>query len=138
MAAAMLRVETTVGLPPEKVWELWTDPDHITNWYFASPDWHAPRASSDLRVGGSFVTRMEARDGSFGFDFGGVYLHVEKPRRLECRLGDGRSLVISFSALDSGTRIVEDFEAEQMNNPERQREGWQAILDNFKRYAEAN
>ncbi|MDA8411031.1 MAG: SRPBCC domain-containing protein [Treponema sp.] len=137
MAGKKIRVETTVDLPLATVWELWNNPEHVTKWYFASPDWHAPKAANDLRAGGAFNIRMEARDGSFGFDFAGTYTKIEKPTNLECRLGDGRSLDVKFSSLESRTVIVEEFEMEMTNSEERQRAGWQAILDNFKRYAES-
>lgn len=137
MPATRITVETVVAASPATAWERWTIPEHITRWTFASPDWHAPRATNDLRTGGSFSTRMEAKDGSFGFDYGGDYLHVEKLKRLEMRLGDGRLVEVSFIPMGSGTRIVETFEAEGENPPEMQRTGWQAILDNFKRYVES-
>ena len=137
MAGKKIRVETTVDLPVATVWERWNNPEHVTKWYFASPDWHAPKATNDLRAGGAFSIRMEARDGSFGFDFTGTYIGVEKPTKLECRLGDGRTLDVKFSSLESRTVIVEEFEMEMTNSEERQRAGWQAILDNFKRYAES-
>jgi uncharacterized protein YndB with AHSA1/START domain len=137
MAATRITVETTVAAKPSIAWERWTDPSHITKWTFASPDWHAPRATNDLRTGGSFSTRMEAKDGSFGFDYGGDYLLVGPLERLEMRLGDGRLVEVSFVAEGTGTRIVETFDAEGQNPAERQRAGWQAILDNFRRYVES-
>lgn len=137
MGTMQVKVEATVGAPLSRVWEYWTRPEHITNWYFASADWHAPRATNDLRAGGSFLTRMEARDGSAGFDFGGVYSTVEPERLIAYRLGDGREVAINFIPAGSGTRVEERFDPETVNPVERQRDGWQAILDNFKAYVEA-
>ena len=133
----VITVENTINAPVEKVWECWTKPEHITQWNNASDDWHTPRAENDLRVGGSFVCRMEAKDGSFGFEFGGVYDAVRKNEYIEYTLGDGRKVNITFSAEGMTTKLVENFEAESENSPELQRGGWQAILDNFKKYTEA-
>lgn len=131
-----ITVETIVHAPVEKVWTCWTDPGHITKWCQASDDWHAPYADNDVREGGSFKTTMAAKDGSFSFDFGGVYDRVEKLRHLAYTIGDGRKVAISFQHDGEKTRIVETFEPEGMNPPEMQRAGWQAILDNFKTYTE--
>ena len=133
----VITVENTINAPVEKVWECWTKPEHITQWNNASDDWHTPRAENDLRVGGSFVCRMEAKDGSFGFEFGGVYDAVRKNEYIEYTLGDGRKVNITFSAEGKTTNLVEKFEAESENSPELQRGGWQAILDKFKKYTEA-
>lgn len=131
-----ITVETTVHAPVEKVWEYWTEPEHITKWYFATDEWHAPNAENDLRVGGKFVTRMEAKDGSFGFDFGGVYDEVRKNEFIAFTLGDGRKTAVTFISHDNETRVTEAFEAEAANEIEMQKAGWQAILDNFKKYSE--
>lgn len=131
-------VETTVHAPVDKVWKLWTGPEHITKWNNASEDWHTPRAENDLRVGGKFLSRMEAKDGSFGFDFFGVYDEVKNNERIAYTLGDGRKVEITFASHDNATKVTETFEAESSNSAEMQRTGWQAILDNFKKYAEAN
>ena len=133
-----ITVENTVHAPIEKVWELWTSPAHITKWTHASDDWHTPFAENDLRVGGKFSSRMEARDGSFGFDFGGVYDAVKEHELIEYTLGDGRKVVIHFAGQGNETRVVETFDAEGTNSVDMQKGGWQAILDNFKKYAEAN
>jgi uncharacterized protein YndB with AHSA1/START domain len=138
MVTTIIKVEALVHAPLHKVWAYWTDPAHITEWYFASPDWHTPRASNEVSVGGKFNFRMEAKDGSAGFDFRGTYAVVAPGERLECELGDGRRLTIRFSHLESGVRIVEEFDAESENSVEMQRAGWQAILDNFKAYAESD
>ena len=129
-----ITVETTVPVSPELAWEYWTEPRHITQWNQASEDWHTPRAENDLRVGGAFTSRMESKDGKFGFDFGGVYDAVEPHRLLASTLGDGRTVQVSFEPVPAGTRIVETFEAEDENSVELQRTGWQAILDNYRRY----
>lgn len=134
----VITVENIINAPVEKVWEYWTSPQHIMQWNNASPDWHTPRAENDLRTGGSFFSRMEARDGSMGFDFGGIYDEV---RPLECiayTLGDQRKVKISFSTENGGTRVTESFDAENVHSAEMQRAGWQSILDNFKRYTETH
>jgi uncharacterized protein YndB with AHSA1/START domain len=131
-----IRVQTIVRAPVEKVWKCWTTPADITGWNNASPDWHTPHAEIDLRVGGKFSSRMEARDGSMGFDFWGIYDKVIDLRQLDSTLGDGRKLSVTFSADGDNTEILETFEAESSNSLELQRTGWQAILDNFKKYTE--
>jgi uncharacterized protein YndB with AHSA1/START domain len=133
----MITVENTVKAPIEKVWQCWILPEHITKWNNASDDWHTPFAENDLRVGGKFVSRMEAKDGSFGFDFGGVYDEVKNNELIASTLGDGRKVKVVFSAKGNETRVVETFEAENTNPIEMQRGGWQAILDNFKKYVES-
>jgi uncharacterized protein YndB with AHSA1/START domain len=133
-----ITVENTVNAPIEKVWDYWTNPEHIVHWNKASDDWFTPKAENDLRVGGNFVYRMEAKDGSFGFDFGGVYDSLEINKFLEYTIGDGRKVEITFDADGDKTKVIESFEAENMNSPEMQQKGWQAILDNFKRYTEEN
>lgn len=131
-----ITVETIVHCPVESVWTYCTEPKHITQWNHASEDWHTPRAENDLRVGGKFVSRMEAKDGSFGFDFGGVYDEVILNERIAYTLGDGRKVKIAFIRQDNDTRIVESFDAEETNAVEMQQAGWQAILNHFKTYAE--
>ena len=131
-----LRVETTVNAPVDKVWEYWTNPEHITKWSNASDDWHTPSATNDLRVGGSFTSRMESRDGKMGFDFGGIYDEVKKNEVIAYTLGDGRKVRVKFSGEGNKTKVVETFDAEQTNSIEMQQGGWQAILDNFKKYSE--
>ena len=137
-ATTRVTIEATVGAPVEKVWNYWSQPEHITQWCAASDDWHAPKAENDLRTGGKFSTRMEAKDGSFGFDFGGVYDNVKKNELIEYTMGDGRKVWVIFSSVDDQTKIVETFEAETTNPVEMQKGGWQAILDNFKKYTEEN
>lgn len=130
-------VETTINAPVEKVWEYWTLPEHITKWNAASEDWHTPRAENDLRVGGKFLSRMEARDGSMGFDFGGIYDEVKERQTIRYHLADDRKIEVRFEKLENSTKIIEQFDAESENTLERQRFGWQSILDNFKKYAES-
>ena len=133
-----ITVQTTVNAPVEKVWAYFTQPQHVKNWNNASDDWHTPRAENDLRAGGNFVYRMEAKDGSFGFDFGGTYNVVKENEFLEYTIGDGRKVKISFIKEGPDTKVLENFEAETTNSIDLQRTGWQAILDNFKKYTEAN
>lgn len=130
-------VETTVQLPPGKVWDYWTKPEHITQWNYALDTWHCPAAENDLRNGGRFSARMEARDGSMGFDYAGEYDLVSAPRKLLCTLDDGRRVNIEFISMDQKTIITETFEVEDTHTLEQQKMGWQAILDNFKKYAES-
>jgi len=132
----VITVENTIVAPVEKVWEKWTRPEHITKWNHASDDWHSPRAENDLRVGGNFVARMEAKDGSTGFDFGGVYDAVRINEYIEYTMGDGRKVQVTFIPEGNITKVVENFEAENTNSVELQKGGWQAILDNFKKYTE--
>lgn len=132
-----ITVEATVNSPVEKIWKVWTDPQHITGWCHASDDWHAPYAENDVRNGGKFKTTMSAKDGSMSFDFEGVYTNVEKNKLIEYTLLDDRKVKIIFSGNGNETKITETFEAENVNSPEMQKSGWQSILDNFKSYAEA-
>ena len=132
----VLTVKTTINAAVEKVWEYWSKPAHITQWCNASDDWHTPRAENDLRTGGKFTSRMEARDGSMGFDFGGIYDAVKLHEYIEYTMDDGRKVSIHFNADGNKTTIVESFDAEDTNPLELQQGGWQAILDNFKKYTE--
>ncbi|PWV47718.1 SRPBCC family protein [Chitinophaga sp. S165] len=133
-----ITVESTIEAPVAKVWEYWNEPEHIKKWAFASEDWHAPKAENDLRTGGTFSTTMAAKDGSFSFDFGGVYTQVKEHKLIEYTLGDERKVSILFSSIGDATKVVETFEAEDTHPVEMQQSGWQAILDNFKKYTEAN
>jgi uncharacterized protein YndB with AHSA1/START domain len=132
----VITVKANINAPVQKVWKLWTDPAHIINWNNASADWHTPRAENDLRVGGKFLSRMEARDGSIGFDFIGEYINVEPHTRIEYILEDGRKVQISFIENGIYTDVTESFEAEDINSIELQQAGWQSILKNFTQYAE--
>ena len=133
-----ITVETTVNAPVEKVWKYWSEPSHIIQWNNASEDWHTPRVENDLKVGGKFHSRMEAKDGSFGFDFVGEYTKVEEFKTIEYTMGDGRKVKIDFTPQGDTTKVVETFDAESTNSIELQRGGWQAILDNFKKHTEGN
>lgn len=130
-------IETTVNAPVEKVWDMYTKPEYVMQWNHASDDWHSPRAENDLRVGGTFNYRMEAKDGSMGFDFGGTYTEVEAHGRIAYTMGDQRSVDVTFDGDDKETKIVVVFDAEGTNSIEMQRAGWQSILDNFKKFVEA-
>lgn len=132
-----ITVTATVQAAPDKVWQLWTEPEHITRWNHASDDWHSPRAENDVRTGGRFSIRMETKDGSQGFDFAGTYDRVEPPRHLSYTMDDGRWVEISFTAAGDGTAIAETFVPETTFPVDHQQSGWQAILDNFRAYAEA-
>lgn len=134
--ATRITVEAIVNAPGEKVWNHWTIPAHILKWNAASDDWQTTYSENDVRPGGKFVTRMEARDGSMGFDFGGEYSNVEPQKKIECVLGDGRYMEVNFTANGSETKVTEIFEAENENPVELQRGGWQAILNNFKKHVE--
>lgn len=133
-----ITIQTTINAPVETVWEYWTAPEHITKWNQASEDWHSPSAENDLRTGGTFTTRMEAKDGSVGFDFGGTYDEVTLYELIAYTMDDGRTVKITFTKTnDNETTVVETFDAETENSLELQRTGWQSILDNFKTYVEA-
>jgi uncharacterized protein YndB with AHSA1/START domain len=129
-------VETTVAVPIDKTWKYWTDPQHIMQWYHASDDWHVPFAENDLQVDGRFKTTMAARDDSYKFDFEGTYTRINEHHSIEFTLSDGRKVYIFFIPEGHQTRIEETFETEDLHSAELQREGWQAILDNFKDHAE--
>ncbi|SMP65986.1 SRPBCC family protein [Anoxynatronum buryatiense] len=131
-----ITVKTTVNVPVEKVWDAWTKPEHITKWNHASDDWHTIRAENELIVGGKFLSRMEAKDGSFGFNFSGTYDEVQTQKNIVFTLDDSRKVEVTFVSCDNTTEIIETFEAESENSIELQQQGWQAILDNFKKYAE--
>ena len=134
----IITVKTTVEAPIDRVWKLFTTPADITKWNQASDDWHSPFAENDLRTGGKFLYRMEAKDGSFGFDFWGIYDEVITNKRIAYTMGDGRKAEVNFNNNGNSTGLVEIFEAEGTNPIDLQRGGWQAILDNFKKYVEGN
>jgi uncharacterized protein YndB with AHSA1/START domain len=136
--AITVTVETMINAPLEKVWESWTGPDHIVKWCFASDDWEAPHAENDVRTGGKFKTVMAAKDKSTSFDFGGTYTKVKEFELIEYDMGDGRHVKIEFAKLPEGVKVTETFDIEAVNSKEMQRAGWQAILDNFKKYTEGS
>lgn len=132
-----ITITTFVEAPVKTVWELWTLPEHITEWNHASDDWHSPSATNDFRIGGTFHCMMAANDGSESFDFEGTYTDIVEHEIIEYTLSDGRKVSILFEKRENGTHITETFETEKSHTDEEQRAGWQSILDNFKLYAEA-
>lgn len=136
MKSNFITVETTVEKSISEVWELWTNPKHIVNWNFASPDWHTPLASNDLQDGGKFSSTMAAKDGSVSFEFCGMYEKVIFQKRISSLIDDGRKMSVEFEVKNDKTHITEKFEPEKENSFELQQAGWQAILNNFKKYAE--
>lgn len=138
MEAIQVTIEATIFAPISKVWEYWTQPEHITKWNFANEDWCCPTASNDLKVGGKYSARMEAKDGSFGFDFEAIYDEVIKDKKIAYTMLDGRKAITDFEEVGGQTKIATTFDAETQNSVDFQKQGWQAILDNFKKYTEAN
>ena len=132
-----ITIETVVNASLARVWKAWNTPEDIKRWNAAQDDWHTTRSEVDLRAGGRFVSRMEANDGSVGFDFGGVYTRVEPQRAIEYRMDDGREVQTEFVEQADGVLVRSTFDAESENPAEMQRAGWQAILDNFRQYAES-
>ena len=133
-----ITIETTVNAPIDRVWSAWNDPRAIEQWNAASPDWHTPRASVDLREGGQFSSRMEAKDGSMGFDFAGTYTRIEPQRLIEYAMGDTRTVRVEFIPAGDAVTVRETFDAEDTHSAEQQRQGWQAILDNLARHVEVS
>lgn len=133
-----ITVQTIIKAPIEKVWEYWNKPEHITKWAFASDDWEAPAAENDVRVGGKFKTTMTAKDKSESFDFEGIYTALKEHNLIEYDMSDGRHVKVEFEQTPEGVKVTETFDPENENPEELQRSGWQAILDNFKKYVERN
>lgn len=132
-----ITVNTIINAPIKKTWEYWTAPVHIVKWNAASDDWHTPHAENDLRIGGKFLARMEAKDGSFGFDFEGIYDEVIPNQTIAYHISDGRKVKVEFvQKSENETEVIETFDPENENSLEMQRDGWQAILNNFKKYIE--
>ena len=131
-----ITIETTINAPIEKVWEYWNKPEHITQWAFASDDWEAPKAQNDLRIGGKFTTTMAAKDGSESFDFTGEYTMVTEHNLIEYTMSDGRHVKVEFSETPEGVKVTETFDPERENPQEMQKDGWQSILNNFKKHTE--
>jgi len=136
MSNRQITIGTTIDAPVERVWKAYTTPADITRWNFASDDWCCPSAEADLKVGGSYKARMEAKDGSFGFDFEGVYDEVDPNKAVTLAMSDGRKARTTFEPTDSGTKVTTVFDAEEQNSIEMQRDGWRAILNNFRTYVE--
>lgn len=137
MSKPIIKIEAIVNKPINTVWECWTKPEHITKWCFASDEWHAPSSNSDFKVGGKLNTRMEAKDGSFGFDFWGIYDEITPNEKLAITMGDGRKWDTYFTVVDGGVKVIEEFEAESENPIEMQQTGWQMILNNFKKHVKS-
>lgn len=131
-----ITIQTVVNAPIAKVWERWNAPEHVTRWAFASDDWEAPSAENDLRDGGRFTTVMAAKDGSASFDFAGTYTAVKENELIEYNMSDGRHVKTEFTQTPDGVQITQSFDPEDENPEEMQRDGWQSILDNFKKYVE--
>ncbi len=136
MSFTKITIQANVNADINTVWNKYTDPQHIIHWNFASDDWSCPSASNDLRVGGKYVARMEAKDGSFGFDLEAIYNELDPLSKIKYSFSDDREIEIFFKSNDESTDIKIIFDAETLNPLEMQREGWQAILNNFKAYAE--
>jgi uncharacterized protein YndB with AHSA1/START domain len=137
METSRITIQSIVLADIKKVWDYYTLPEHITNWNFADPSWHCPSASNDLKIGGQYKARMEARDGSFGFDFEAIYLVINKYENFIYEFG-GRQSTVEFKDLSGQTEVTISFEPETENSIELQKNGWQAILDNFKIYTETH
>jgi len=133
---SLISIDVTVHAPKDTAWNLWTSPEHIIHWNFASPGWHCPEATNDLKPGGLFSYRMASRDGQYAFDFSGQYTLVEPGSRIAFTLDDGRQVRIRFEQQGEHTHVLQEFEPENMNPQELQREGWQAIMNHFKHYVE--
>jgi uncharacterized protein YndB with AHSA1/START domain len=136
MTAAKITVEAKVAAPIQEVWRAWNTPDDIKQWNSASDDWHTTKSAVDLRVGGAFSSRMEAKDGSMGFDFAGNYTKLVEHKLIESSFGD-RVLLVEFVSGPDGVTVRETFDAESTHSVEQQRQGWQSILNNFKKHVEA-
>ena len=137
MNAVKLTVQANIAADRKKVWDYYTNPKHITKWNFASDDWQCPKAENDLRVGGKYSARMEAKDGSWGFDFEAIYEEVIDQKTFTYALADGRKATADFETIGNQTKLTVTFDAENENSEDMQRDGWQAILNNFKKYAES-
>jgi uncharacterized protein YndB with AHSA1/START domain len=134
----LITVQTTVAISSDKIWQLWTDPEHVKNWNFATNDWHTLKATNELREGGKFLYRMESKDGISGFDFEGTYTEIVPFERIAYQMTDGRNVTVEFISENESVSIIEKFEPDTFHSTELQQIGWQAILDNFKKYAEAS
>lgn len=137
MSFQKINIHASVEADLKTTWNCYTDPDHITQWNFASDDWYCPTARNDLRIGGTFTSRMEAKDGSFGFDFEGIYTQVDEHSTLSYAMADGRNVTVTFEENGVNTEVNVVFDAEGENPIEMQRDGWQAILNNFKNHTES-
>jgi uncharacterized protein YndB with AHSA1/START domain len=134
----MITVKTTINASLEKVWDFWTKPEHVINWNFASDDWHCPKAENNLKIGEKFCYTMAAKNGEMSFDFEGEYTEIETHKLIKYKLEDDRRIIIQFEQNQDLVTIIESFDPENENSLELQQNGWQAILDNFKKYIESN
>ena len=134
--STIISISTKINAPIDTVWQCWTDPEHIVKWHHASSDWHAPRTESDFTIGGAFLIRMEAKDGSTGYDFSGRFASIDRPKGITSFLDDGRSIVLKFSHKSGVTTVKEDFEPEEETPTEQQKMERQTILNNFRLYVE--
>ena len=133
-----ISVSAIINADVKKVWDYYTSPEHITQWNYADPSWQCPSASNDMRIGGKYSARMEAKDGSFGFEFEATYTEIAEGKSFTYTMPDNREVNVSFDGDGDTTAISVTFDAENQNPVEMQKNGWQAILDNFKKYTEAN
>ncbi|MFP9116122.1 SRPBCC family protein [Flavobacterium sp. RHBU_3] len=133
-----ITITATVHADAKKAWEYYTEPKHITQWNFADPSWHCPAASNDMQVGGKYSARMEAKDGSFGFEFEATYNAIEPGKNFTYTMPDGREVTVVFSPADDATEVTVTFDPENQNPIEMQRGGWQLILNNYKKYTDEN
>ncbi len=138
MDTTKITIQAVVAADRQKVWNCYTQPEHITKWNFATDTWHCPAASNDMRVGGKYLARMEAKDGSFAFDFEAVYNEIVDGEKFTYTMPDNREIQVSFEQTDDKTRVTVTFDPENENPVDLQRSGWQSILDNFRKYAEEN
>ena len=138
MMSNTITVTALVHADAKKAWDYYTKPEHITQWNFADPSWQCPSASNDMRVGGKYAARMEAKDGSFGFDFEAIYDEIVDGQKFIYSMSDGRQVTVVFTGNGDQTKVDVSFDPEDQNPLEMQRNGWQAILDNYKKYTEAN
>lgn len=138
MSKTPITIQADIKAPIEKVWQYWNTPIHINKWAFASDDWEASNAENDIQTGGKFKTTMSAKDKSASFDFEGVYTNVTEHEKIAYNMSDGRHVEILFTQTPDGVHVVETFDPEDENPIEMQREGWQAILNNFKKYTESH
>jgi uncharacterized protein YndB with AHSA1/START domain len=138
MGTTKITIQAAVSADRQKVWDYYTNPEHITKWNFAIDAWHCPTASNDMRVGGKYLARMEAKDGSFGFDFEAIYNEIVNGEKFTYTMTDNRVVNVTFKELGDKTIVTITFDAESENPVEMQQQGWQSILDNFKKYTEQN
>lgn len=132
-----ITIDTIVNSSISKTWNFYTEPQHITQWNFADPSWHCPSASNDMKIGGKYLARMEAKDASFGFDFEAYYTEINEGKNFTYEFG-GRKCTVQFEEIGDATKVTISFDPETENPIEMQRTGWQIILNNFKNYTESN